>query len=483
MENQAYDLLIDGTRRQAASTLAVENPATGETVGRVAKGDAADAAAAIDAAAAAAPAWAESAPGEREAPLHAVADAIEADDELATLLAAEAGKPLATAEGEVAETAAQFRFYAGVTDKVRGDTIPTATNRFAYTKRSPYGVTAHVVPWNYPLLLGTRGFASALATGNTLVVKPPSNAPLSTMRVGEMLDDAFPDGVVNVVPGPGSEVGAELAGSAGVDAITFTGSTGVGRGVLEAAAEHITPVDVELGGKAPAIVLPDADVENAARGVVAGIFSNAGQNCVATSRCLVHEDIHDELVDRVVEKTRRITLGEGTDPETDMGPVISEDAQAEVLDYIDSARDEGATLLTGGEVPDDPALADGHFVEPTVFDDVTPDMTIACEEIFGPVLGFVTVSSAEEAIEVANDSPFALAASLWTESIDATRIADRLDHGLVAVNTFPVSMPQSPWGGNKESGIGREGGLEGVEAFTTVDSVVVEHDDIGEPYE
>ncbi|WP_435067925.1 aldehyde dehydrogenase family protein [Haloplanus sp. C73] len=483
MESYAYDLLIGGAWRDAASTLSVENPATGETVGHVASGDAADAADAIDAAADAAPSWRDTGPTEREAALRAVADAIEADDDLAALLAAETGKPLATAEGEVAETAAQFRFYAGVADKVRGDTIPTAPNRFVYTRRSPYGVTAHVVPWNYPLLLGTRGFASALATGNTLVVKPPSLAPLSTMRVGETLADAFPDGVVNLVPGPGSEVGAELAGNAGVDAITFTGSTGVGRGVLKAAAEHITPVDVELGGKAPAIVLPDADLENAARGVVAGIFSNAGQNCVATSRCLVHEDVHDELVERVVEKTERITLGEGSDPETDMGPVISADAQDEVLGYIDSAREEGATLLTGGSVPDDPELADGHFVEPTVFDDVTPDMTIAREEIFGPVLGFVTVDSAEAAIEVANDSTFALAASLWTDSIDATRLADRLDHGLVAVNSFPVSMPQSPWGGNKESGIGREGGLEGVEAFTTVDSVVVEHDDIGEPYE
>ncbi|RMB13328.1 aldehyde dehydrogenase family protein [Haloplanus aerogenes] len=484
MEQQEYDMVIDGERRAAASTLSVENPATGELVGRVASGDADDAAAAIDAAAAAADDWARSSPADRAASLRTIADRIEAEaDDLAALLSAEAGKPLPTAEGEVAETIAQYRFYAGVTDKVRGDTIPTAENRFNYTKRSPYGVTAHVVPWNYPLLLGTRGFASALATGNTLVVKPPSLAPLSTMWVGEVMADATPDGVVNLVPGPGSEVGAELASSGGVDAITFTGSTGVGRGVLEAAAEHITPVDVELGGKAPAIVLDDADVENAARGVVAGIFSNAGQNCVATSRCLVHEDVHDELVEAVVEKTERITLGEGRDSETDMGPVISADAQADVLDYVDSAVEEGATLLTGGSVPDDPDLADGHFVEPTVFDDVTPDMTIACEEIFGPVLGFVTVSSAEEAIEVANDSPFGLAASLWTESIDATQLADRLDHGLVAINTFPVSMPQSPWGGNKESGIGREGGLEGVEAFTTVDSVVIEHDEMGEPYE
>jgi acyl-CoA reductase-like NAD-dependent aldehyde dehydrogenase len=480
--DSTYDMLIGGERR-SADALPVENPATGDIVGEVASGDAADARDAVAAAADAADAWADRGPAARERALRAVADRIEASaDELATLLARETGKRRAAAEGEVAETAGQFRFYAGVADKARGDTVPTAPNRLNYTRRRPYGVTAHVVPWNYPLLLGTRGFASALSTGNTVVAKPPSPAPLATMWVLETMAEAFPEGVVNAVPGPGSEVGAALAESGDVDAISFTGSTGVGKGVLRAAAEHVTPVDVELGGKAPAIVLPDADVENAARGVVAGIFSNAGQNCVATSRCLVHEDVHDELVERVVEKTERITLGPGTDPDTDMGPVISAGAQADVLSYVESAVEEGATLLTGGDAPDDPELADGHFVEPTVFDDVTPDMRVGCEEIFGPVLGFMTVGSAEEAIEVANDSAFGLAAALWTESIDATRLADRLDHGLVAVNTFPVSMPQSPWGGNKESGIGREGGLEGVDAFTTVDSVVVEHDDIEEPY-
>jgi aldehyde dehydrogenase (NAD+) len=302
------------------------------------------------------------------------------------------------------------------------------------------------------------------------------------MWIGELLSEAFPDGVVNFVPGPGSEVGAELSSNPDVDAITFTGSTGVGKRVLQAAADNITQVDVELGGKAPAIVLPDADVENAARGVVAGIFSNSGQNCVATSRCIVHESVHDELVENVVEKTERITLGPGIDPSTDMGPVVSADAKADILGYVDSAREEGATLLAGGGVPDDPDLDDGHFVEPTVFDDVSPEMTIGCEEIFGPVLGIISVESTEEAIDVANDSPYALAAALWTENIEATQLAERLDHGLVGVNTFPLSMPQSPWGGNKESGLGREGGLEGVDAFTTVDSVVVEFDEMEDPY-
>jgi acyl-CoA reductase-like NAD-dependent aldehyde dehydrogenase len=483
MENHEYELLIDGERRDTAATLSVENPATGETVGRVARGGTADAVAAIDAAAAAADDWESASPAERADRLRTIADRIESEaDELASLLASEAGKTFPTAEGEVAETVTQYRFYAGVTDKIRADTVPTAKNRFNYTKRSPYGVTAHIVPWNYPLLLGTRGFASALATGNTLVIKPPSQAPLALLRVAEAMVEACPDGVVNVVPGPGSEVGAEFAGNANVDAISFTGSTDVGKEVMRTAADHVTPVDVELGGKAPAIVLDDADVENAARGVVAGIFSNAGQNCVATSRCLVHEDVHDELVERVVEKTERITLGGGQNPETDMGPVISADAQASVLNYVESAVEEGATLLTGGGTPNGPEFTDGHFVEPTVFDDVTPDMTVACEEIFGPVLSVITVSSTEEAIKVANDSPFGLAAALWTDSIKATRTADRLDHGLVAINTFPVSMPQSPWGGNKESGLGREGGLEGVEAFTTVDSVVIEHGGMEDPY-
>jgi aldehyde dehydrogenase (NAD+) len=479
----SYELLIDGESRSATDSLRIEDPATAATVGRIAKGDADDTKAAIEAADAVQWEWARSAPGEREEPLWAVADRIEAEtDEIADLLAREAGKCIATAEGEVAETAAQFRFYAGAVDKVRGDTIPMPANRLNYTRRVPYGVTGHVVPWNYPLLLGTRGFAAALATGNTLVAKPPSQAPLATMWIGKIMLEEFPDGVVNVVPGPGNEVGAELSSNRAVDAITFTGSTGVGKRILETAADHITHVDLELGGKSPAIVLPDTDLENAARGVVAGIFSNAGQNCVATSRCLVHEDIHDGLVEKIAEKTERITLGHGTDPETDMGPVISEGARQDILGYVETAKEEGATLLTGGVVPDDPALADGHFVEPTVFDDVEPDMTIGCEEIFGPVLAVVPVGSIEEAIEVANDSPYALAASVWTESLEATDVASRLDHGLVAVNTFPVSMPQSPWGGNKESGIGREGGLEGVDAFMTVNSVVVEFDEMEDPY-
>ena len=477
-----FDMQIAGESRDGEEST-IENPATGETVGTVSMGTRTDTSDAIEAAADAQEEWADSSPNQRERALLTVAERIEANqDELSELLVTETGKCLSTAEGEVMETAQQFRFYAGIVDKIRGDTVPTPTNRFNYTKRVPYGVTAHIIPWNYPLLLGSRGIAAALATGNTVVAKPPSQAPLSTMCYGEYLVEEFPAGVVNIVPGPGSEVGATLSDHPGIDAITFTGSTGVGQQVLEAAAANITPVDLELGGKAPAIVLPDTDVENAARGVVQGIFSNAGQNCVATSRALVHEDVKSEFTDLVVEKAEQITLGSGFDSATDMGPVISAQAQDDILSYVETAREEGATLRTGGGVPDDPNLQNGHFVEPTVFDDVTPDMQIACEEIFGPVLSILSVESVNEAVAVANDSPYALAASIWTTGLNATRIADQLDHGLVTVNTFPISMPQSPWGGNKESGLGREGGYEGVEAFTTVDSVVIEHDEMEEPF-
>ena len=478
----SYDMCIAGDRRGGNETT-VYDPATGDVVGTVSTGTRTDVNDAIEAARDVRKMWAESDPGRRERGLIAVAEAIEANqDALAELLSAETGKRHSTSEGEVAETAQQFRFFAGIADKVHGDTIPTPSNRLNYTKRVPYGVTAHIIPWNYPLLLGSRGIAAALATGNTVVAKPPSQAPLTTMWYTERLVAELPDGVVNVVPGPGSEVGAALSEHGGVDAITFTGSTGVGQRVMEAAAANVTPVDLELGGKAPAIVLPNTDLENAARGVAQGIFSNAGQNCVATSRALVHEDVRAEFVDLVVEKAERITLGPGTDPETDMGPVISAEARETILEYIESGQTDGATLRTGGGVPTDPDLQAGHFVEPTVFDDVTPDMQIAREEIFGPVLSVLGVGSTAEAIEIANDSPYALAASVWTDGLHATRIADRLDHGLVAINTFPVLMPQSPWGGNKESGLGREGGYEGVEAFTTVNSVVVEHDEMTDPY-
>jgi len=478
-----YGLLIDGDSVGSEHRLRVENPATGEEVGSTTSGTSGDAARAVSAAKRAADGWERSDPVERERALTEAASRIEDDaDAIARLLSGETGKCLATAEGEVAETVQQFRFYAGAADKVRGDTVPTPSNRFNYTRCVPYGVTAHIIPWNYPLLLGSRGIAAALATGNTVVAKPPSHAPLSTMWYGEHLAAACPDGAVNFVPGPGSEVGAELSDDGDVDAISFTGSTSVGQRVLESAARHITPVDVELGGKAPAIVLPDADPQNAGAGVATGIFSNTGQNCVATSRLVVHEEVKGKVVDEVVAQAEAITLGSGTDPGTDMGPLITASAQEDMRRYVELGSEEGAILLTGGEVPDDPELADGHFFEPTVFDGVDNDMRIAREEIFGPILSVITVSSVKEAVEVANDSPYGLAASLWTERLSATEIAGRLDHGLVTVNTFPVSMPQSPWGGNKESGIGREGGLEGLEAFTTVDSVVVERDDMGDGY-
>lgn len=478
-----HGLLLDGESVTGDGQIDVTNPATGSAIGAVASGTAADAKAAIAAASDAAQGWERSDPSERAEALTTVADRIEAEaDGIAHRLSEETGKCLATAEGEVAETATQFRFYAGVTDKIRGETVPTPSHRFNYTRRAPYGVTAHIVPWNYPLLLGSRGIAAALATGNTVVAKPPSNAPLTTMWYGEFLLEAVPDGVVNFVPGPGSVIGAALSDAPAVDAISFTGSTAVGQQVLRSAAEHVTPADVELGGKAPAIVLPDTDPRNASVGVATGIFSNAGQNCVATSRLIVHEALKEEVVEEVVAQAEAITLGPGTDPETDMGPLISASAREEMRGYVERAQEAGATLLTGGSVPENPALSEGYFFEPTVLDDVSPDSEIAREELFGPVLSVLPVSSVEEAIQVANNSPYALAASVWTDSLGATDIAERLDHGLVAVNTFPVSMPQSPWGGNKRSGIGREGGLEGVEAFTTVDSVVIEREAMGDGF-
>lgn len=478
-----WPLLINGESVEPTERLDVENPATGEVIGTVPDGTADDTKLAIKAARESAHKWGRTSPEIREKALTAVADRIEDEKgEFARLLAAETGKCLGTAEGEVAETIAQFRYYAGVADKVRGDTIPTGSNRFNYTRRVPYGVTAHIAPWNYPMLLGSRGITAALATGNTVVAKAPTDAPLTTMKYGRLLLEEFPDGVANVLAGPGSEVGAELSNNKTVDLISFTGSTGVGKRVLRSAAENITRVDVELGGKAPAIVLPDADTKNAGVGVATGIFSNTGQNCVALSRLLVHENVKDAVVEELVAQAEAIELGPGTDPETDMGPVISKSALENILEYIESAKSEGARLLTGGKQPEASELEEGHFVEPTIFDDVEKDMQIAQEEIFGPVLSIITVSSVEEAIEVANDSPYALAASVWSNNLRAMEVAERLDHGLVAINTFPVSMPQSPWGGNKESGLGREGGLEGVEAFTTVDSVVIERDNLGNGY-
>ncbi|RLM44161.1 aldehyde dehydrogenase [Haloarcula sp. Atlit-47R] len=471
------DLYIGGEWREATNgdKIETEDPATEQTYASVQQAEAADIDDAVQAARAAVAdgsEWATMDPGTRREKLHAMADAIEAmKDELSMVESHDNGKTPFEAGLEIDMVVDTFRHYAGWTDKIRGDEIPVENGRLNYTTREPVGVTAHIAPWNYPFQLAGRGLAPALAAGNSVILKPSAMTPLSALYYAKAAEKAgLPDGVVNVVPGKGSEAGDALTGHEGVDHVTFTGSTGVGKTVQRTAADAVADVTLELGGKGPAVVFPDADLDTAARGIQYGIFMNAGQMCWANSRIVVHEDVYDEMVSRMAEIAENIPLGGGIDDDGQMGPVVSAGQQQEILDYIETGKEEGATVAAGGGVPADRDT--GHFVEPTVFADVDNEMTIAQEEIFGPVLTAIEVSDEEEAIAVANDSPFGLTACVWTNDLTrAHTVTDRLDYGMVMVNETPNTWPQTPFGGTKQSGHGRAQGEQAIEAYTEVKNV------------
>ncbi|ADQ69339.1 aldehyde dehydrogenase (acceptor) [Halogeometricum borinquense DSM 11551] len=476
------ELYVDGAWTDAVSgeTLQTFDPATETEYATVALAGEEDVRRAVDAASRAAERgseWTELDPAERGAALRRMADAIEErKDEITLVESHDNGKTPFEAGMEVQMVIDTFRYFAGWTDKLTGEHNPVPGDRLNYTTREPLGVTGHIVPWNYPFQLAGRSLAPALACGNTAVVKPSSQTPLSALYYGLAAEEAgLPDGVVNVIPGSGSEAGAALAEHDDVAHVAFTGSTEIGKRVMADAAQNVTGVTLELGGKGPHLVFPEADLGAAAKGIHYGIFMNAGQMCWAGSRLLVHEDVADDLVERVVEGAESTPLGSGIDDDGRMGPVVSEDQREQILDYIQTGVDEGATVACGGGVPED--KESGYFVEPTVLTDVTNDMTVAREEIFGPVLSVIEFSDEEEAIELANDSPYGLLSGIWTEQLSrAHRVADALDYGMVSVNEYPVTFPQTPFGGTKESGNGREQGLEAVREYTQTKNVNVKLD-------
>jgi acyl-CoA reductase-like NAD-dependent aldehyde dehydrogenase len=454
------------------------DPATNQPIAEVASAGVEDAKAAVEAARAAFdhPDWRGMDPSKRGRLLYQLGQGVrDAFEEVARLESLDVGKPIREAKGDAAFVYKTLEYWAGMADKVQGETIPVPGNRLNYTVRQPVGVTLHIAPWNYPLTLAVRGIAPALAAGNTVVLKPAQLTPLTALKFAELAEKAgIPPGVVNVVTGPGSVLGRALAEHADVDSITFTGSLDTGRQILQMAAKHVTPVTLELGGKNPNIVFADADLDRAVKSVLFGAFQNAGQMCWAGSRLLVHESVHADFVRKVADRAARMKLGPGLKEDSQMGPVVSREQEKSVLTYVNVGVEEGAKLLVGGRKAEEPDLAAGNFITPAVFDGVSADMRISREEIFGPVLTASSFRTVDDLIDAANAVEFGLAAGVWTKDLKtAHAVASRLEAGMVEINEFPVTFPQTPFVGWKHSGLGHEQGLDATRFYTRVKNVTV----------
>lgn len=476
---QHFRMIIGGKEVDAVEGGQIESeyPYTRQVWCTIPRGGKADAKLAVDAALAAfeSPDWSGLSPTARGRLLFALADLIEEKaDDLAELEVRDNGKRIVEMRGQLKRLPEWYRYFGGLADKIQGQVLPNENQAVLnITQQVPLGVIVAITPWNSPLLLAAYKLAPALAAGNTVILKPSEFTSASSLVFGRLFKEAeFPPGVLNVVTGYGGEIGEALVTDPRIAKVSFTGGDAGGRAVYRLAADHFHDVALELGGKSPNIVFPDADIDNAANGVMAGIFAATGQTCIAGSRLLVHEDCHDALIDLLVQRAGNVRMGDPLDPATQMAPVATESQHKKILDYIDIAKSEGATCVLGGRAGTGAACGDGLFIEPTIFTGVTNNMRIAREEVFGPVLSVIKFRDEEEAIAIANDTDYGLAAGLWTNNLQrAIRVSRRLQAGSVWVNMYRAVSYTSPFGGFKKSGVGRENGMDAIHEFLDTRSV------------
>ncbi|ALL67164.1 Aldehyde dehydrogenase [Paraburkholderia caribensis MBA4] len=480
-------LFIDGRFVPSLSgeTLATLNPHDNSVIAEVAMANHADVDRAVAAAKAAFPKWSNMAGAERGRLLLKLADAIEANaDRLARLESIDTGHPIRdTRNLDVPRTAATFRYFGGMADKFEGSVIPVEQGFLNYLTREPVGIVGQVVPWNFPLMFTSWKMAPALAAGNCVIMKPAELTPLSSLAIAELMAEVgFPAGVVNILPGLGHVAGQYIAEHPEIGKVAFTGSTAVGRKIVQASSGNLKKVQLELGGKGANIVFGDANIDAVVQGSAFGIFHNQGQACIAASRMIVHESVADEVLEKFVALARSIRIGDPLDPSTEMGPLTSRQHRDRVLSYVDIAREQGGRVLSGGKSPDNAALANGCYVEPTIVE-AKPTDRVSQEEVFGPFMSVTTFRTDEEALAIANGTEYGLGAGLWTRDLQrAHLIAREIHSGMVWVNCYKRVSPGSPFGGVGASGYGREMGFEAMREYTQAKSVWINVDAQIPPY-